>query len=58
MESIKLYPWTYYHGKNGDTYIENGRVDTVGEREGRTNWENITCKELSFEIPRNACYYV
>ena len=27
-------------GRNTDTNIENRHVDTVGEREGGTNWES------------------
>ena len=30
----------YLQGKNGDTDLENGRVDTSGEAESETNWES------------------
>ena len=30
-----LYRWTYLRGRNRDTDIEKGRVDTVGGKEGR-----------------------
>jgi len=31
--------WTYLQGRNRDTDADNGLVDTAGEREGGTNWE-------------------
>ena len=35
------YSWTYLQGRNGDTDIQNGLVDTAGEGEGGKNWESI-----------------
>jgi len=32
--------WTYLQGRNRDTGIENRLMDTAGEGEGGTNWEN------------------
>ena len=39
MESKKLYLWTYLQDGNTGTDIENGLVETLGEGEGRTNWD-------------------
>ena len=36
----KWYWWTSLQGKNRDTDIKNGLVDTVGEREVGMNWES------------------
>ena len=36
----KWYWWIYVQGRNRDTYILNGLVDTEGEGEGRAIWEN------------------
>ena len=36
----KLHWWTYLQEKNRDADTENGLVDTVGEGEGGTSWEN------------------
>ena len=36
----KWYCWTYLKGKNGDTDVENGLVDTVGEGESEMNGES------------------
>ena len=38
----KWYWLTYLQGRNGDSDIENGLMDTVGEGESGTNWENNT----------------
>ena len=38
----KLYWWTYLLGRNRDTEVENGLVDTEGKGEGGTNWESGT----------------
>ena len=38
----KWYRWTYFQGRNRDTDIENGHVDTVREGESGTNWEGST----------------
>ena len=38
-------------GRNGYTDIENGLVDTVGEGEGRKNWESSMCKTDSLWEP-------
>ena len=36
----KLYRWTYFHGRNRDTDVENKHVDTwVRRGGGRTNWD-------------------
>ena len=37
----KRYWWTYLQGRNGDTDIENGLVDTAGEG-GGVDWESST----------------
>ena len=34
----KLYRWTYFHGRNRDTGIENGHVGTGWGGEGGTSW--------------------
>ena len=39
MESKNVYLWTYLQNRNRGTGIENGLVETLGEDEGRTNWE-------------------
>ena len=37
----KTWYWlTYLQGRNRDTDLENGLVDTAGEGEGGTNWES------------------
>ena len=36
--TAKKYWWTYLQGRNGDTDVETGLVDTVGE--GGGNWES------------------
>ena len=36
----RWYWWTYLQGSNGDADIENRFVDTAGDGEGGTNWEN------------------
>ena len=35
----KWYRWTYLQGRNRDTEVENGYVDTGREAECGTNWE-------------------
>ena len=35
----KWHWWTYLQGRNKDTDVENGRVDTAGEGEGGMNGE-------------------
>ena len=35
----RWYWWTYLQGSNGDADVDNKLVDTVGEEEGRMNWE-------------------
>ena len=37
MESRKWFLRTYLKGKNSDTDVDNGRVDTAREGVGRTN---------------------
>ena len=34
------YRWAYLQGKDRDTDIEKGLVDTAGKREGGMNWES------------------
>ena len=36
----RWYWWIYLQGSNGDADIENRFVDTAGDGEGGTNWEN------------------
>ena len=36
----KKYWWTYLQGRNRDTGIENGLVDTWQEGQGGMNWES------------------
>ena len=36
----KWHWWTYFQGRNRDADVKKGLVDTVGEREGGTNWES------------------
>ena len=36
----KWYMWTYFPGRNGDSYVVNGLVDTVGDRVSGTNEES------------------
>ena len=38
----RWYWWSYLQGSIGDTDIENRLMDTVGEGEDGTNWENNT----------------
>ena len=40
MESKKWYRWTYLQGRNRDTDVENGLVETAEEQKGGTNWES------------------
>ena len=40
MESRKIEWWTYLQNNSGNTDIENRLVDTAGEGEGGTNWQN------------------
>ena len=35
----KWYWWMYLQGRNSNTNVENRLVNTVGEGEGRMNWE-------------------
>ena len=35
----KWYWWIYLQGRNSNTNVENRLVNTVGEGEGRMNWE-------------------
>ena len=36
----KWYWWTYLQGRNRDTDVENGLVETAEEQKGGTNWES------------------
>ena len=36
----KWYWWAYLNGRNRDAYVENKLMDTVGEGQGRINWES------------------
>ena len=36
----KWYWWAYLQGRDGDTDIEKGLVDTLGEGKGGMNWES------------------
>ena len=36
----KQYWWTYLQGRNRDTDVENGLVDTEGEGESGLSWES------------------
>ena len=52
----KWFWWTYFQGRNRDTDVENGPVDTVGEREGGWNRENnIDIFSLSFSKVAQLC---
>ena len=45
----RWYWWTYQHGSNGEADIEDRLMDTVGEGEGRTNWESsVETYKLSY----------
>ena len=37
-----LYRWTCLQGRNRDTDVENGRVDTAGDGEGGLSWKRST----------------
>ena len=37
-----LYRWTCLQGRNRDTDVENGRVDTAGDGEGGLSWKSST----------------
>jgi len=36
----KWYWWIYLQGRNRDSDVEHGLVDTDGEEEGGMNWES------------------
>ena len=42
LELERWYWWTYFQGSNGDTAIEKRLGSTMGEGDGRTNWESST----------------
>ena len=37
------YWWTYLHGSNRDTDVEDGLVDTVGEKRG---WDKLSSNDI------------
>ena len=42
MESRKMVLMNLFAGLNGDTDVEKGCVDIVGEGDGRMNWGSCT----------------
>ena len=41
-KNMKKKAWPHFQGRNRDSDIEDGLVDTAGEGEARTNWESST----------------
>ena len=56
MEPKKWYRLTYLQGRNRDTEVENGYVDTGREAEGGTNWETriLTLPAVKYTV-RTGC---